>query len=101
MPDGLPNVPEHLLQVPAPASRWTQLADRWLIDEWRRAWRLHTVIFALAFAGLSAAEAKLDQVQALVPPKYWPYISLGFGLLMPVLRMLRQPDWRKRLEAGE
>lgn len=63
-----------------------------LIPEWRRAWRLSTVWAAALLGALSMVQAEvLPQLQALVPPQRWPWVTLGFALAIVVLRIVAQP----------
>lgn len=63
-----------------------------LIPEWRRAWRLSTIWAAglLAFLSLLQAEV-LPNLQALVPPQLWPWVTLGFAAAIALLRVVAQP----------
>lgn len=64
-----------------------------LIPQWRRAWRLSTVWAAAALAALSILQAEvLPQLQAVVPPSVWPWVTLGFALAIALLRIVAQPQ---------
>lgn len=63
-----------------------------LIPEWRRAWRLSTVWAAALLGALSMVQAEvLPQLQALVPPQRWPWVTAGFALAIVLLRIVAQP----------
>jgi len=63
-----------------------------LIEDWRRSWRFSSVQAAAALAALSMVQAEvLPQVQAIVPPKYWPYVTAAFAVAIVLCRILAQP----------
>jgi hypothetical protein len=62
-----------------------------LIDEWRQAWRFNSVRVAAILGMLSLVQSDvLPYVQPLVPPKFWPYVTLGLAVLMAVFRIVQQ-----------
>lgn len=66
-----------------------------LIPEWRRAWRMGSVIASALLAFLSAVQAELlPIVQPLVSPERWPVVSGALALLIIVLRVIMQPAVR-------
>lgn len=65
---------------------------RLLIEGWRNAWRLTSVVAAFALTIVSLLQAQvLPLFQFAVPAAWWPWVSAGFGLAIVVLRVLAQP----------
>jgi hypothetical protein len=90
MPDRLPNVPEHLLQVPMPARRWVQLADAWLVEDWRYAWRFLVVIGAGLLALLNYAVKHSADLALVLPPQVMQQVNTWAPLALMVVRVYRQ-----------
>jgi len=64
-----------------------------LVDDWRNWWRFHSVRAAAALAALSMVQANvLPQIEPIVSPKYWPWVTAAFAIAIVVLRLLAQPD---------
>lgn len=62
------------------------------IPQWRRAWRLSSVWMAALLAVLSMLQTDvLPLLQGLLPPAWWPYVTLGFALAIGLLRIVAQP----------
>jgi hypothetical protein len=62
-----------------------------LVDDWRNALRFNSMRAAMLLAMLSLLQSDvLPYVQPLVPPQYWPYVTLGMAVLIAVLRILQQ-----------
>jgi hypothetical protein len=40
---------------------------------------------------IDVQQTVLPLAQPLIPPEYWPWVSMGFSLLIVVLRNIRQP----------
>ncbi|WP_304308083.1 hypothetical protein [Pseudacidovorax intermedius] len=73
-----------------------------LIDDWRQFWRFASVRAAALLAVLSLLQTDLlPHVQALVPPRAWPWVSLGFAALIVVVRVIAQPALREPAEGGK
>lgn len=63
-----------------------------LIPDWKRAWRYLSVQAALVLTALSFLQAEiLPLFQFAVPPKWWPWVTAGFGASIAVLRVVAQP----------
>ena len=66
-------------------------ADRWLVPDWRQAWRFASVLAAVLLVLASLAQAHLlPLLQPLFAPETWPLVTAGFGVAIAVLRLLRQ-----------
>lgn len=62
-----------------------------LIPEWRSAWKMFSVWASVALTLLSLIQAEvIPLVMPLVPPKYWPWVTATVGVLIVVLRVIRQ-----------
>lgn len=62
-----------------------------LVDDWRQAWRFASVLASLALALLSLVQANLLPLLApLFPPDVWPWVTFGFGVLIMLVRVLKQ-----------
>ena len=91
MPDGLPNVSPHLLQVPPPAPpRWVQLADAWLVEDWRYAWRFAVVVGAVALAALNFAVEHSADLALVLPAQVMRQVNVWAPLLLLIARIVRQ-----------
>lgn len=63
------------------------------IPQWRHAWRLDTMRAAALLALLSLLQTDaLPLLQALVPPRVWPWVTLSFAVAIALLRIRAQPQ---------
>lgn len=111
MPHGLPQVPPELLRTAranapstphsAPPRRWW--FERYLVDDWRLAWRFSSVRLAAALALLTLLQTQvLPLWQFAVPPHVWQWIAAGMPTLIVLMRVLRQASLdRERAQAAQ
>lgn len=65
------------------------------ISNWRQALRMNSVQAAALLAFLSMLQANvLPQVQSLVPPNLWPWVTGTLALAIVLLRLRDQPGLR-------
>ncbi len=66
---------------------------KYLIPDWKKAWRMFSVLAASLLTVLSLVQAEvLPLFQFAVPPDVWPWVSAGFGVAIVVLRLVAQPS---------
>jgi hypothetical protein len=62
-----------------------------LIPEWRQAWRFNSVQLAALLTLLSLVQTQLlPQIEPVVPPKYWPYVTTAIGVAIGLVRIVQQ-----------
>lgn len=61
-----------------------------LIDDWRQAWRFHTVIVAVLLAVANFATKNSDALANVLPPDLMHQVNVWTPLLLIVLRVVQQ-----------
>lgn len=87
---------------PDEVERLLQGRRAWLIDEWHQAHHFLTVRAAFLLGLFCFLQDRvLPQLSFAVPPAYLPWVTAATGLVIAFLRLVREPDWRKRLEDAQ
>lgn len=63
-----------------------------LINGWKAAWRYHVVIAGALLAVISGGYLSSATVKAALSPDHFALLTAAIGLLIPVLRVMKQPD---------
>jgi hypothetical protein len=73
---------------------------RWLIPDWRIAWRFASVRAAALLTLLSVLQAEvLPLIRFAVPDKWWPFVTAAFGIAIVLARLFAQHGLRERKAA--
>ena len=64
-----------------------------LVEGWRQAWRWYSVHFFTLLAALPIVWMEIpEDVKALIPAEYTPWILTSLALAGAVSRLVRQPE---------
>lgn len=61
-----------------------------LVDEWKQAYKLWSVIAAALLAGFDTLHGLLPALQSLVTPQAFTWINAGSAVAIVVLRVMKQ-----------
>lgn len=71
-----------------------------LIDDWRQAHKMWSVLAAAMLAGFDTLHGVLPAVQSVVGPTAFTWINVGSAVAIVVLRVLNQPGSTDVADAG-
>lgn len=68
----------------------TKQGSTLLVDEWKQAYKLWSVIAAALLAGFDTLHGLLPALQSLVSPQAFTWINAGSAVAIVVLRVMKQ-----------
>lgn len=71
--------------------RLTRTLDRYAVRNWRSAPKFGSLWLSLLLSALSGAWVALPAFQYVMPPVRFGLVCIGIGLLIGVVRLIRQP----------